>query len=455
MQGPLSTLFELSGDMPRLNLQEVSMKYIIKQWFGAVICSGAMAITANVQAGEITMTTAHTPDQPFETWEDFVSKLQPLSQRLLAKIPERLRDDPQIRQQAYRLLLMATARTSIDAIIGNRQYPVFVPEINLAINLYQPNADTVYKSALIEPDGIYQVSGHRGSILFAKLGQLGPDMIRTGQASAPLAYLDLDDVSLDSEGRFSVIVSQKKPDGYTGDWWQLNPQAIKLMLRQIGYDWENEVDTRIAIERLDTPAARPRLSAQAMSFNLSELPEMIFNAASFFVGHVEEMRNQGYINKLKVYDLTQMSGLAGQSYYEGAYDIADDEALIVEVKVPEVCRYWSLILTNDLYETTDWTNNHSSLNGSQARVDDDGYFRAVISAKDPGVPNWLDTAGFSSGAIQGRWLDASDTPIPVIKKVAFDEVRKSLPGNTPQVSAEQREQVIRQRRAAFQQRQLW
>src|SRR3546814_18709948 len=87
------------------------------------------------------------------------------------------------------------------------------------------------------------------------------------------------------------------------------------------------------------------------------------------------------------------------------YQLAPDEALLVEAKVPETCGYWSLILTDDVYETTDWVNNHSSLNDAQARVDKDGLFRAVISAQDPGVPNWLDTAGNASGAVQGRWLD--------------------------------------------------
>ncbi|MFA5495694.1 MAG: DUF1214 domain-containing protein [Porticoccaceae bacterium] len=389
-----------------------------------------------------------------ETWTSFAAKLAPLEQRMLDKIPERLRDDPQIRQQAYRLMLMATARTAIDALVGDRRYPMFVPEINIAINLYQPNADTIYKSALIEPDGVYRISGNRGTILFAKLGQLGPDMLRTGQASAPLSYLDLDDVS-DEQGHFSVVISPTRPQGYDGDWWELNPKAVKLMLRQVGYDWAKEVDTSIAIERLDTPAAKPRLSAQYMSDALAELPTMIGNASTFFVDHVDAMRKEGYINKLKVYDLTQMSGLAGQSYYEGAYDIGDDEALIVSVKVPEVCKYWSLILTNDLYETIDWYNNHSSLNGAQAKVDQDGYFRAVISARDPGVHNWLDTAGFASGAIQGRWLDCSGTPTPEVQKVAIADVEKHLPATTVMVTAEEREDIIRARRAAFQQRKLW
>ncbi|MDY0069844.1 MAG: hypothetical protein RBR91_08020 [Porticoccaceae bacterium] len=422
---------------------------MIRKTLAALLLGGAL-VHSPLHAGEDTVTTA--PE--LESWSSFVAKLGPLEQRMLDKLPERLRADPAIRQRAWRLLLMASARTGIDALVGDRRYPMFVPEINLAINLYQPNADTIYKSALIEPEGTYRITGKRGTILFAKLGQLGPDMIRTGQPSGPLSYLDLDEVA-DKGGDFSVIISPEKPAGYDGHWWQLDPQAVKLMLRQVGYDWAREEDTRIAIERLDTPAARPAPSAEQMNAALAELPTMIGNAATFFVAHVEKMRNEGYINKLKVYDLTQMSGLTGQSYYEGAYEIADDEALIVSVKVPELCKYWSLILTNDLYETTDWYNNHSSLNGAQARLDSDGYFRAVISAKDPGVHNWLDTAGFASGAIQGRWLECSGAPIPDVQKVALDEVKKHLPADTALVTPAEREDIIRARRAAFQQRRLW
>ena len=422
----------------------------IRAVLAALLIAGTALIHSSLHAGDNTVPTA----QDLESWSSFVAKLAPLEQRMLDKIPAHLRDDPAVRQRAWRLLLMATARTAIDALVGDRRHPMFVPEINLAINLYQPNADTIYKSALIEPEGTYRITGNRGTILFAKLGQLGPDMLRTGQPSAPLSYLDLDDVA-DQSGRFSVVISPEKPTGYDGHWWQLDPKAIKLMLRQVGYDWANELDTSIAIERLDTPAAKPVLDPGYMSDALAELPNMIGNASTFFVDHVDALRKEGYINKLKVFDVSQMSGLVGQCYYEGAYDIRNDEALIVSVKVPDVCKYWSLILTNDLYETTDWYNNHSSLNGAQAKLDADGYFRAVISARDPGVHNWLDTAGFTSGAIQGRWLDCSGTPMPDVQKVAIDDVRKHLPADTALVSPAQRDEIIRARRAAFQQRRLW
>src|SRR3546814_9352045 len=103
-----------------------------------------------------------------------------------------------------------------------------------------------------------------------------------------------------------------------------------------------------------------------MSARLAELPNMIANASSFFVDHVEGLRRDGFINKFRVFDLTNMTGLVGQFYYEGAYQLAPDEALLVEAKVPETCGYWSLILTDDVYETTDWVNNHSSLNDARS-----------------------------------------------------------------------------------------
>jgi len=119
--------------------------------------------------------------------------------------------------------------------------------------------------------------------------------------------------------------------------------------------------------------------------------------------------------------------------------------LIVEAKVPAKCVYRSLILTNELYETTDWYNNYSSLNDSQAKPDKDGVLRIVVSATDPGVPNWVDTAGYPRGLVQGRWTHCNSSPVPSVRKVAFTEVRTQLPSDTPIVTPAQREALIRER----------
>lgn len=103
----------------------------------------------------------------------------------------------------------------------------------------------------------------------------------------------------------------------------------------------------------------------------------------------------------------------------------------------------------------DWINRQTSLNGHQARLDKDGKFRAVISATDPGVPNWLYTIGYQQGTFFGRWKECSSTPTPTITKVKLAEVRNYLPADTPIVTAQARDAAIRMRRKGAQLRRRW
>jgi hypothetical protein len=287
------------------------------------------------------------------------------------------------------------------------------------------------------------------------LAQMGPDTLRTGKHHPVLGQIDFDAVALDANGHFEVVISPERPDGYAGEWRALDPSCEKFMIRIVGCDWGVEREPRFGIARLDVDDPKGRPSAETLHHNFDEIAGITAVCALAFPTHVQELRDEGYLNTLKIFDVSQMSGLAGQFYYEGAYELADDEALITEVKVPAKSRYWSIILTNDLYETTDWYNNQSSLNDTQAVVDGDGVFRTVIAARDPGVHNWLDTAGYASGAIQGRWFEASEKPMPIIKKVKLADVAHHLPEDTKFVTREDRALALRNRRLAAQMRIIW
>ena len=82
-------------------------------------------------------------------------------------------------------------------------------------------------------------------------------------------------------------------------------------------------------------------------------------------------------------------------------------------------------------------------------------FRTVISARDPGVHNWLDTSGYRSGAIQGRWFEASEKPMPSIKKIKLADVLQHLPADTKIVTPQERAIALRNRRLAAQMRIIW
>lgn len=425
-------------------------------------CMSAVLYTSMAEAQSAPLsqpapTTAEgAPAGPsFAAWDTFAEELRQLGPKMLAKLPDRLRNDPQVQQEAGRLLLEAVAAKTIEAIGSDGDHPIFLPSLNVTLNVFQPNADTTYRNAIITPGGSYRLRGERGSLRVFKLGQFGRSPAKASAGISALAYNDFNKLHLNQAGRFDVILSPTRPQGYAGDWWKLEEGTSSLLLRQVDFDWATERDPRISIERLDKPVERPRPDAADLDRRLRGLATSIGNTAFFLVDHVESLRRDGYINRLKEFDASHLGGLVGQFYYEGAYELSPDEALILEAKVPAKCTYWSVILTNDIYETTDWYNNQSSLNGAQLRVDSDGIVRVVISAKDPGVPNWLDTAGYPSGAIQGRWNECSATPIPTIRKVTVTDVGQSLPADTPTVTAVQREETVRNRRAQVQERPLW
>jgi hypothetical protein len=391
-------------------------------------------------------------------WDEFVDNLRTLPGRMLAKLPEDQRNDPQVQQEVGRLALEALTSQALDALAGDPDHPVFMPQIGQVLNVGQPNADTVYRTARVRPDGVYRLRGERGSLRLFNVSQSPPSPGEPGfkPEGGPRPRYELADVRVDADGRFDVILSAERPKGYAGDWWKLEPTTTRLLVRMVSADWAKEQNPTLTIERLDAPASRPRPSAAELEQRLRRLPGAVNFIALLFVDHVEKLRQEGFVNKLKVFGISQTAGLlTGQSYYEGAYELSDDEALIIETPVPAKCGYRSLILTNDLYETTDWYNNHSSLNDAQAGVDKDGVLRIVVSAKDPGVPNWLDTAGYPTGLIQGRWADCDATPTPTVRKLALSEVRKALPADTPTVTPEQRDRIVRERRAALQERPLW
>ena len=115
---------------------------------------------------------------------------------------------------------------------------------------------------------------------------------------------------------------------------------------------------------------------------------------------------------------------------------------------PPIGLYWSLSIGNVWWETIDYAEHITSLNGHQAVLDDDGVFRAVIAHHDPGVANWIDTAGHTEGPMILRCVRTESAPVPTTRVVRFDELDAVLPPSTERVTPEQRARTIANRRAA-------
>ena len=88
----------------------------------------------------------------------------------------------------------------------------------------------------------------------------------------------------------------------------------------------------------------------------------------------------------------------------------------------------------------------TSLNESQAHVDDDGLVRFVLAHRDPGIQNWLDTSGRPQGLCSGRWVRPAGPPAVSAKLVDVADVRDLLPPATPVFSVDDRKAQLAARR---------
>ena len=110
------------------------------------------------------------------------------------------------------------------------------------------------------------------------------------------------------------------------------------------------------------------------------------------------------------------------AYSAGEYELAPDEALVMEGRLPEGL-FANVVIWNELGQTADYLERTVSLNDTQMAVDESRRYRVVIAHRDPGVPNWLDTCGEPRAAVFWRFMLPSEPPeAPVCTVMPVDRV---------------------------------
>jgi hypothetical protein len=397
-------------------------------------------------------------------WRNYIEPLLPLGGQVAEMWPE-VNDDPRLRADLLWFLYSEIGAGFMTVAYANDHHPDWFPCWSQVFNNGgNINPDGVYYMTPIDDRGVYKLAGFRGTLKVVDLqlgdgsvfahGKLNDDI----SFGPTLANYDLDDhVTLDENGWFEVVLSPRRPDGHTGDWWELPPKTNYLLVRQFSYDWIGEVDARIAIDRLDTPAAKPRRSAADVKAMLDRVPEFMHSSLRTLDVPIHAERGLGnpqlHNNVVKIDYAPDQAGRAGQWYIAGRFELDDDEALIIEL-TPGECRYWNLHVGNELTHTLDFMNRAVSTNGFQAEADQEGVYRVVVSAQDPGVPNWLDTVGHRKGFLWGR-MDRANDHHPKTIKVKIAEIGDHLPADTRKVAPDEREAQIRRRRMGAQLRRRW
>jgi hypothetical protein len=323
------------------------------------------------------------------------------------------------------------------------------------------NADNLYQHAAIDGAGTYRVSGQRGTVsdFIVQTSACGPmeaagTGARRGKDTRIAGELAAHDLEVAPDGSFEITVS---PKPHPGNWIESHADVGFVLVRQYFRDWEHEQPASFRIERIDREwDVSPALSPVQVATWLDDAGAWIGHSVDIWNGWVRDEFERHPDNQLAPLgtggDVEE--GVAAIHYGQGTFDLAPDQALVLECEVPQA-PYWQVDLLSVWFETLDYMHRQTSLNDHQTHVDPDGRFRMVICARDPGVPNWLDTAGHRRGMLQYRWVFSRTMPRPAPRVVRLDELTTALHPDTPRVTPEQRRQALRVRRAHVIRRHRW
>jgi hypothetical protein len=305
-----------------------------------------------------------------------------------------------------------------------------------------PNADAVYTTVPLRGDGVYEVTGQRGSVHWLNF-QLTAGWFGTDQPMRVVSEVSGHEIAVAEDGRFRLVLGGPEQKS---NWLPMAPDASALTIRQFFYDWDGETRAEVAIRRQGGGPGPAPLAPATIAERLDRTASVIEAIAELFPKRAIAGRTHMANAFSAPAGAGNQLGINRNVYSGGHFVLGPDEALVVEV-TPPACIYWGIQLGSFWMEPIDFANHQSSLNGRQAVLDPDGVFRAVVSARDPGVPNWLDTTGLPEGTMLIRWLGCDTGPRPTTRKLPFDEALRALPASTPRVSPDERTAAIERRRA--------
>lgn len=363
-------------------------------------------------------------------------------------------DDPAYAAEIAQQAMMNLSYGYFAYFHATAEHPDWSPLWNPVFRL-QPNPDDIYLYSPIRGDLRYRISGNRGTVAILSFTSQHGMSGMVENAEDIFGHNDIDDadIAFGPDGSFEVLFSAERPAGHTGNWAPIHPQATGLFVRYRMYDWEREVDPVLSIECLAPVPMKPRLSPHEIHARIDELAKMPARKTRLYFPLQDKVKAAVGFNRFLP---QRMEGaLTKQVYLPAFFQLEEDEALIVETEIPASVKYWNFQLNDPLFNALEYVYRLSSTNGAMARLSSDGKFRAVIALSDPGVPNWLDPAGYKEGGIYGRWYEADSCPTPEIRRVKLADLRDHLPPDTPVVTPEERAEELRRRVSACQRRRRW
>ena len=314
--------------------------------------------------------------------------------------------------EARRFLLRIMA-SSVDTFVelGDGNAPEFHHAEGPTRKMFADNPDADYMRSPISTGAgqVYRVWGrvppgttYTGVLLYGRGGRVG-NRLTDGE------------LGLDQDGNFELRISKARQDGV---WLQADGDETAVFVRQYYTDRKLQAPVELNIELLGDHGAPPPLTAEVLTVGVERARRMM---------RVVWERTLGAWRMASTAALNQFIEIPGEGLFPTPdntyrvcwYRFGHDQLFFVRGKLP-AARYFSFALYNVWLESLDYKHRPVKLNHSQIVCDADGNFEICLAPKNPGHPNWLDTAGHAAGYLIVRALLAEEGLGDLSVQVMYD-----------------------------------
>jgi hypothetical protein len=359
------------------------------------------------------------------------------------------------RVRAYYCLSEVQAMAYNFAVAPKPAYPIVQSHTSWMTYFYTLGgncADFYYGALFLDGREEYRITGRFGDLELILVQVFDHPMGHPLARS--IGNYDLADLQIEADGSFELVAG---PAEREGNWVRLDPGSDRnfLFIRRSIPDAHLDKGT-LEVAPLGRPAESEQLTAGQLASRLEMATHYLtYTIEKLCVGYYDMCLDRAGGLKNVAAPMpgteidTELAGSPSSDYANAVFDIEPGQALIVEVDVPEESAFWSVQLYDVWLKPLDFVHHQTHLNMHRMHVDADGKARAIVCQVDPGVPNWLDTAGVDEGLVVFRNYRARSRLEPALRVVDLAELRDHLPVDTPVVTPDQRALDLDHRRDGF------
>ena len=362
------------------------------------------------------------------------------------------RDADELAELLRSIARIASMTLSQRLDFNDPDFPLFFRQMDDRFRYGGPDTNIAYFMAALRGDATYRIRGNNsGGAL--NIGQLWHDNI----VVAPDGTFEVTASAEPANGNWTALAPSLRGDSDIPDEYPVAGHGMAVRR----YDWDWELDNPpgwLAIERIDenAPAYPQPLTATGLAAQIENATRLFVHAARWWNERAANIRRDTPPNVItppsmnppgvKNFKPPQRDDKGWLYYGISCYDLADDEAILIETDFSDG-PYWSFTLYNTWWESPDILNRQTSLNAQQTFMDIDGKVRFVVSARDTGSPNWLDTGGSKRGFLHYRWFRPDQKlPTPTSRLMTASPSTEARPAGHPTIDAKTRRAIISRRR---------